>query len=181
MKTISAPLECGVGFFALSLISPSLPIPGRRWSPQGAGGWMSSCRGCEMWITQHRLEPSATGFQPESPASIPLGSGAREGWVLYFSGTGQDCAHTWGWQKNRELFFMEQLELERGGENVPTRSPSNRAASAGWEAAGMLARIAVSSTGSHCALPAGFAKPGSVSQPLTPFPPSSAPPGSSLG
>lgn len=55
--------------------------------------------------------------------------------MLCFSGTGQDCAHTWGWQKNRELFFVEQLEMERGGENVPTRSPSNRAALAGWEAA----------------------------------------------
>lgn len=78
--------------------------------------------------------------------------------MLCFSGTGQDCAHTWGWQKHRELFFVEQLELERGGENVPTRSPSSRAAWAGWEAAGMLARIAVGSTGSHCALPAGLCK-----------------------
>lgn len=78
--------------------------------------------------------------------------------MLCFSGTGQDCAHTWDWQKNRELFFVEQLELERGGENVPTRSPSNRAALAGWEAAGMLARITVGSTGSHCALPAGLCK-----------------------
>lgn len=78
--------------------------------------------------------------------------------MLCFSGTGQDCAHTWGWQKNRELFFVEQLELERGGENVPTRSPSNRAASAGWEAARMLARITVGSSRSHCAFLAGLCK-----------------------
>lgn len=89
--------------------------------------------------------------------------------MLCFSGTGQDCAHTWGWQKYRELFFVEQLELERGGENVPTRSPSSRAAWAGWEAAGMLARITVGSTGSHCALPAGLCKIRECFQPLTLF------------
>lgn len=34
---------------------------------------MGSCLGCEMWITQHRLEPSATGFQPESLLALVHG------------------------------------------------------------------------------------------------------------
>lgn len=115
---------------------------------------MGSCLGCEMWITQHCLEQSATGFQPESLLALVL---ERVGFCVFLALDRTVLTRGAG-KKNRELFFVEQLELERGGENVPTRSPSNRAALAGWEAAGMLARITVGSTGSHCALPAGLCK-----------------------
>lgn len=63
------------------------------------------------------------GLSAWIPSLNPLGSGAREGWVLCFSGTGQDCAHTWGWQENRELFFMEQLELGEGVRTCPRDPP----------------------------------------------------------
>lgn len=176
MKTISASLECGVGIFGLSLISTSLPIPGRRWRPGNhrelEAGWVRA------WVVRCGSRSTVWSHQPQAFSPNP----SWLWWMGGFSGTGQDCAHTWSWQKNRELFFVEQLELKRGGENVPMRSPSNRAASAGWEAAGMLARISAGSTvGATVPFLLGFAKSGSVSQPLTLFPPSSAPPGSSLG
>lgn len=107
---------------------------------QGAGGWMCSCLGCEMWITQHRLEPSATGFQLESLLALVH---KRVGCCIFLALDRTVLTRGAG-RKTGSYSLWSSWSWREGGENVPTRSPSNRAALAGWEAAGMLARITVS-------------------------------------
>lgn len=135
---------------------------------QGSGGWVGFCLGCEMESMQHSdcsREPSARGYQPVWRLNLEAVSWlwCRGGWCVFFWGWTGLCSHV-GLAKNRQLFFAEQLELERGGESLPARSLINRAASARCKAAIMLAssaaalpaRIADSDTRSYCFLPHQF-------------------------
>lgn len=100
-----------------------------------------------MQSVQPCLKPSAAGFQPDwrlNPEAVSwlwCRGGLGFGLVLlgYFSGAGQEpCSHV-GLATNKQLFFAEQLELERGGESLPARSLVSRAASVRCEAVVMPA------------------------------------------
>lgn len=112
----------GWGFFGLSLISSSLPSPGRSWSLENCWDWrlgwffalVVRC-GAHSTVLSHQRRLSAC-----LAAASWLGrSGGRLFFSLVLDRTMLTCE---AGKRNRQLFFSEQLESGRGGESL--RDPS---------------------------------------------------------
>lgn len=184
MKTIPAPLQCGVGFFGLSLISTSLPVPGRRWSPGNRGeleaGWVPAlvvrC-GSRSAVWSHQPRAFSLNPQPESLLALVQ---ERVGCCVFLAldrtvltrGAGKNTGSyslwsSWSWREGARTCPRDPPVAGQPGQDGKQQEcwPGSLSAALGATVPFLL----------------GFAKLGSVSQPLTPFPPSSAPPGSSLG
>lgn len=184
MKPISAPLPCGVGFFGLSLTSTSLPMPGRRWSPGNCRELEAGCIPavavrCGSRSTVWSHQPRAFSLNPQ-PESLLALLHERLGCCVFLAPDRTVLTRGAG-KKTGSYSLWSSWSWREGARTCPRDPPGAGQPRQDGRQQERWPGLLSAALGATVPFLLGFAKSGSVSQPLTPFPPSSAPPGSSLG
>lgn len=171
-------------FFCLFLISTSLSIPGRRWSPGNhrelQAGWVPAlvvrCGSCST-VWSHQPQAFSLNPQPESLLAVVH---ERVGCCVFLALDRTVLTRGAG-KKTGSYSLWSSWSRREGVRMCPQDPPVTGQPQQDGKQQECWPGSLSAALGATVPFLLGFAKSGSVSQPLTPFPPSSAPPGSSLG